>query len=134
MSELIYVDKNCPVCGKHFNEGRSDKTYCSTKCKNKSNNKKNRAKRKAQDKEGVKQRRNERILKGILEGDIFKWDHIPYALLQFRGYDFDVAHDETEDPETGRFVRCNGSFGLSINDDNTSYRLHLIDGAGNVAL
>lgn len=134
MSELIYVDKNCPVCGKHFNVGRSDKTYCSTKCKNKFNNEKNRDKRKEQDMEAVKQRRNERILKGIFEGDMLKWYHIPYALLQFRGYDFDVVHAETEDPATGRLVRYNGMFGLSINDDYASYRLHVVDEAGNVAL
>ena len=132
MRDLIYIDKNCPHCDGHFNAGRRDKKFCSTKCKSGYHNKKNRPLTKMKNEQPRKQRRNERILKTFFES--FQWERIPFALLELRGYDFDVIHQETTDGATGRLVRYHGMFGLSINDDLASYDLHMIDEAGNVVL
>ena len=132
MSALIYIDKNCPHCDAHFNAGRRDKKFCSTKCKSGYHNKKKRRSKKGLNKDEVKQRRNERVLKVFFQS--FQWERIPFALLELRGYDFDATHQETTDPAIGRLVRYHGMFGLSINDDLASYQLHMIDEAGNVVL
>ncbi|RYY83806.1 MAG: hypothetical protein EOO15_20675 [Chitinophagaceae bacterium] len=134
MSELVYVDKNCPACGKHFNAGRRDKKFCSTRCKNDFHNQRNRPKRREVDQGLVALRRNERILHAFFEGDPLKWGSIPFTLLQFRGYDFDVEQSEVEDPATGRLVRYHGFFGLSINADLSTFCLHMIDERGSVIL
>ena len=107
MRELLYIDKNCPHCGAHFNAGRRNKKFCSSKCRSGYHNGKNREVSLEQGRINQQLLKNYRILDEVLSDKRFNPLNVPMAVLTRKGFNpkLFTSHEEFNEEVKGAVRR-----------------------------